>query len=193
MEDKQNSDKEDFDNGSNNTEGDINQEISDNINSTELDKEEDLSKDKMQRIQELEEKNKELRSSLKNQKNILEETKRKNNQKLDELEKSLTEDFVQKFSELRFSLDKAIEKSEADCNIRSSLVTTTNSIDQFLENKGVKIIDPQKGNQFNPDLHMAINSENRTEFEENKILEVHREGYIYNGKVLQYAKVTVTN
>lgn len=154
----------------------------------------DVSKEELrERIRELENENEKLRTFVSRKEDIIDETKRKNRSKIDEIEKSLTQEFVKDISDIRLSLTKAIEKSEDDCKVRSGLSTTLQSIEQILENKGVKIVDPEKGNNFNPDLHKAIGTRESEDMESDKILDVHREGYLYKGKVLQYAKVTVTS
>lgn len=61
---------------------------------------------------------------------------------------------------------------------------------QMLEDNGVEPINPQPGEKFNAFEHEALLAE-KSDKEENSILEVMQKGYRVNGKVLRHAKVKV--
>ena len=61
---------------------------------------------------------------------------------------------------------------------------------KILESEGVKPIDPQ-GEQFDPNLHEAVTSEESDEFESGQVIEVLRKGYMLGDRVLRPALVRV--
>lgn len=61
---------------------------------------------------------------------------------------------------------------------------------RLLEREGIERI-PDINQQFDPHLHVAIDTEERTDVAENTIVSVIRKGYIYKERVLRYSEVIV--
>jgi molecular chaperone GrpE len=61
---------------------------------------------------------------------------------------------------------------------------------RLLEREGIERI-PDINQRFDPHLHVAVDTEERTDVAENTIVSVIRKGYIYNDRVLRYSEVIV--
>lgn len=149
--------------------------------------------DQKEQLSELQEENEKLRKTVKKQQDMLEELKYKNERSNERIEKDVTEDFVEDISVIRESLIKAIQSAEDDCQVESGLESTVDKIDKMLSNKNVRILQPQEGNHFNADLHEIVETAEDDEYEENTILNVQSPGFMYDGTVIKYAKVTVSS
>jgi molecular chaperone GrpE len=65
---------------------------------------------------------------------------------------------------------------------------------KVLEQFGVKIMDVQRGSDFNPDLHEAITQVPAPDEKLiGKVVDVVEKGYVLNDRVIRYAKVVVGN
>ena len=60
----------------------------------------------------------------------------------------------------------------------------------LLENEGIVVMKAQ-GNQFDPNLHEAISSEENDKYESGQIIEVIKQGYSMGDRVLRPALVRV--
>ncbi|AUB31423.1 nucleotide exchange factor GrpE [Spiroplasma floricola] len=66
-----------------------------------------------------------------------------------------------------------------------------NQIDQGLTNAGVSMINVKSGDDFNPELHSAIEQIKSEEFETGKIVTVVSNGYKLHDRVIKHAAVKV--
>ncbi|AGR42001.1 nucleotide exchange factor GrpE [Spiroplasma diminutum] len=66
-----------------------------------------------------------------------------------------------------------------------------NQIDQALTNAGVVMVDVKPGDDFNPELHSAIEQIKSEEFESGKIAVVVSNGYKLHDRVIKHAAVKV--
>ncbi|AGR40997.1 nucleotide exchange factor GrpE [Spiroplasma taiwanense] len=64
-------------------------------------------------------------------------------------------------------------------------------IDQALSNSGIQIIEVKSGDEFNPELHTAIEQIETEEFESGKITSVVSNGYKLHDRVIKHAAVKV--
>ncbi|RNC81538.1 MAG: nucleotide exchange factor GrpE [Phycisphaera sp.] len=64
--------------------------------------------------------------------------------------------------------------------------------ERALGNQGVSAIKPQRGDEFNPDLHEAVAQHPEPEVEPGKIIEAFQTGYMLGERVLRPAKVVVS-
>ena len=62
----------------------------------------------------------------------------------------------------------------------------------ILDELGVEEI-PAMGQQFNPDLHHAVQHETSDDHDESQVVEVYQKGYKYKETVLRYSMVKVVN
>ncbi len=71
------------------------------------------------------------------------------------------------------------------------LAIATSQLKAVFVEEGLKEIDPQVGEEFNPEAHEAIDSEEKPELA-GKIAEVYAKGWKFeNGMVVRYARVKV--
>ena len=81
------------------------------------------------------------------------------------------------------------EKADQDAE---GFILIQNKFKKVLELYGVKIMDVQKGSDFNPDLHEAITQLPAPEPSlKGKVIEVVEKGYLLNDKVIRFAKVVI--
>ena len=93
------------------------------------------------------------------------------------------------------SLIRGLESPEADDphvrSMREGIGLTLDLLNKTLQSHGVKIIDPQPGEPFNPDLHEAMSMQTVPDAKPNTIIQVVQKGYELNGRVLRAAMVIV--
>ncbi|MGL5590791.1 MAG: nucleotide exchange factor GrpE [Metamycoplasmataceae bacterium] len=68
-----------------------------------------------------------------------------------------------------------------------------NQMFSVIDSFGIEIIEPQKGQEFNPELHNIVELIESNEFEKDRILEIKNRGYKLNGRVLIPANVSVSS
>jgi molecular chaperone GrpE len=96
------------------------------------------------------------------------------------------------------NFDRAIEASrngaESDDALRSfhqGIQLIDQQIHSILENEGLKPFS-SKGEEFDPARHDAVLSIETAEHEPNKVLDEVEKGFVFRGKVLRHARVTVS-
>ncbi len=90
------------------------------------------------------------------------------------------------------SLDKAIEdtnKAAPDGGACEGFRKVRRQLMQILEREGLKEIDTR--GKLDPFLHEAVLSEEKTDAEDGKILEVYQKGYVLGNQAIRPAKVKV--
>ncbi|MGL5617828.1 MAG: nucleotide exchange factor GrpE [Metamycoplasmataceae bacterium] len=68
-----------------------------------------------------------------------------------------------------------------------------NQMFSVIDGFGITIIEPQKGDDFNPEYHNIVELIESNELEKDKILEIKNRGYKLNGRVLIPANVSVSS
>ena len=71
------------------------------------------------------------------------------------------------------------------------IVGVQKNMEKILDEMELQVIDAEPGNEFNPDLHHAVQF-NEQDGEVEVIAEVLQNGYIYRGQILRPAMVVVT-
>lgn len=96
------------------------------------------------------------------------------------------------------NLDRAIEVSrngaendEALKSFHQGIQLIDQQIHNILENEGLKPFS-SKGEEFDPSRHDAVLSVETAEHEPNKVLDEVEKGFVFRGKVLRHARVTVS-
>lgn len=84
------------------------------------------------------------------------------------------------------SLDDPALKS-----MRDGLEMTLGLLEKTLVKFGLKLIDPQVGEVFNPELHEAMSMQTDSDFKSNTIIQCFQRGYQLNQRVLRAAMVVV--
>ncbi|MGM0604876.1 MAG: nucleotide exchange factor GrpE [Halobacteriota archaeon] len=136
-----------------------------------------------ERIDDLEDK---LRRSKADFQNYKKRTKRKQ----EDIKARATEDLVDRMTKVRDNLLRALEQ-DSDANIRPGIESTLEEFDRILEDENVAVIDPEPGDDVDPNRHEVML---RVESDEpaGTIVDVYQPGYEMAEKVLRPAQVTVS-
>lgn len=67
-----------------------------------------------------------------------------------------------------------------------------NQLTDVLINDGLKVINCNIGDEFDPTIHHAVATEKREDMEGNKVLEVVSKGYLYKERIIKPAMVKVS-
>lgn len=93
------------------------------------------------------------------------------------------------------SLTRGLEGSSSQDAIaksmRHGMQLTLNLLEKTLEKHGIEVINPAKGESFNPQLHEAISMQENLDTPPNSVIEVLQKGYQLNGRVLRPARLVV--
>jgi molecular chaperone GrpE len=104
-----------------------------------------------------------------------------------------TEDLVERLLEVRDNLVRALDQEASDVDdLRGGVESTLRTFDRELEAENVTVVDPEPGEEVDPQRHevlMRVDSDQP----EDSIADVHRPGYVMAEKVIQSAQVTVSD
>lgn len=99
-------------------------------------------------------------------------------------------EFLQELLPVRDNLERAL--TEETENIKSGVELTAQEFDDLLEQHGVSIIDPNPGDDVNPERHKVMTRVS-SDVDEGQIDGCHRPGYSLNGQIVRTARVTVSD
>ncbi|MFB3091450.1 MAG: nucleotide exchange factor GrpE, partial [Gammaproteobacteria bacterium] len=85
----------------------------------------------------------------------------------------------------------ASENMEDTGSLREGMELTIKMFYSALERSGVKPVEPQKGDKFNPDQHEAVTMQEVEDIESGAVTTTLQKGYELNGRLLRPAKVIV--
>jgi molecular chaperone GrpE len=89
---------------------------------------------------------------------------------------------------------EAAEPQDAQAKTyRDGMVLTLDILEKTLQKHGIKVIDPAKGEPFNPELHEAMSMQPGSGAKANTVLQVLQKGYELNGRVIRAAMVMVAS
>lgn len=152
--------------------------------------------DEQKKINELEEKLKELNDKYMRQYSEFENYKKRTSRERVELIRSAGEEVFKILLPLMDDFERAMKANETATEIKP-VTEGVNLIYQKLRTTfAARGLEEMKclGEEFNPDLHEAITNVPATSEElKGKIVEVMEKGYMLNGKVIRFAKVIVGN
>jgi len=89
-------------------------------------------------------------------------------------------------------MDSFILAKSTDNEAKKSLEILWGQLVQILENLGFQIIDPKIGDDFDPNFHESISSEEKDGVEEGKILDVYQVGFMIESQIVRPARVKVS-
>ena len=103
------------------------------------------------------------------------------------------ERFVGELLPVKDSLDLAVHNAgHADAaSLRAGQAATLRLFERALEKLGVRLIDPEVGEQFDPARHEAVTTQEADGAEPDSVLKVVQPGYELNGRLLRAARVIV--
>ena len=64
---------------------------------------------------------------------------------------------------------------------------------QTIASQGVKTIEPQNGDAFDPNLHEALSYNNSKDIKEDHVIETIRTGYLFNDRLIRAANVIISS
>lgn len=133
----------------------------------------------------------ELENKLRRSKADFQNYKKRSKRKQDQIRDRATEDLVGRLTKVRDNLVRALEQDE-DANIRPGVESTLSEFDRILSEENVEIIDPESGDEVDPERHEVML---RVESDEpaGSIVDVYQPGYEMAEKVLRPAQVTVSD
>lgn len=73
----------------------------------------------------------------------------------------------------------------------AGVIATEKHFLKILQEAGIKKIEVQPGDKFNPEKHEAVMTEKNKNYKEGEIIEIMEDGFELNGKVISPAKVKV--
>jgi molecular chaperone GrpE len=117
--------------------------------------------------------------------------KKRQQQKLADQTARATEDLVERLLPVRDNLVRALEQ-DADTDIREGVEGTLRELDRVLEDEGVTAIEPERGDEPDPERHevlMRVESDQP----EGTVEELYRPGYEMADRVIRTAQVTVSD
>ncbi len=117
--------------------------------------------------------------------------KKRQEQRMEDVQARATEDLVTRLLDVRDNLARALEQGE-DADIRGGVESTLQQFDEELDQENVAVIEPEPGAETDPTRHevlMRVDSDRP----EGRVEDLHRPGYEMGGKVLRPAQVTVSD
>jgi len=132
-----------------------------------------------------------LQSRLKRKQADFENYKKRMQKRREQEKARATEDLVTRLLDVRDNLQRALEQDE-DTDIRDGIETTLNQFDRVLEDENVEPIEPEPGDEVDPERHEVLVRMDSDQ-PEGTIAEVHRPGYEMAEKVIRTAQVAVSD
>ena len=88
------------------------------------------------------------------------------------------------------SLELAISNSK-NSQFLKTLNLLKSQFENILKKNGVELIKTEVNDKFDPEIHEAIETEKKENFQDNTIIEIISKGYKLNGKIIRPVKVKV--
>lgn len=133
----------------------------------------------------------ELESKLKRKQADFQNFKKRMERKQEQEAARATEDLVTRLLDVRDNLARALSQDE-DVDIRDGIESTLGLFDRVLDEENVEIIEPEPGQDVDPQRHEVL-VKVASDQPEGTIDEVHRAGYEMAEKVIRTAQVTVSD
>ena len=180
----------------------VKEEVVTEENNTEEVKTEETSKPKKETRNKYKEENIKLKEQIEELKNDL----LRNRADLENFKKHTKEEMIKdrKYASLNLVSDLIVplEYLTRACEFQSPSSEMNNFLIGFkmiatqltdvLVNDGLKVINVNKGDEFDPLIHHAVATEKQEDMEKNKVLEVISKGYTYKDRIIKPAMVKVS-
>lgn len=114
--------------------------------------------------------------------------KKRAKRRVEEAERRGREDVIESMLRVRDDLERALETGGDLGAVEGGLKMTLRRFDSLLDGEGVREIDVSG---FDPEKHEVVALVERSDFEDDEIVEVHRAGFESEESVLRPARVTV--
>jgi molecular chaperone GrpE len=135
-----------------------------------------------------------VESQLKRKQADFENYKKRAKREQERVREQAAADLVERMLSVRDDLDRALEDAATDdeATVQEGVRMTLSEFDRILDAEGVDRIEPEPGDQVDPEHHEVI-ARVDGDTEPGTIDEQHRPGYRMHGSVLREAQVTVTD
>lgn len=133
----------------------------------------------------------ELESKLKRARADFQNYKKRAKEREQEIRERATEDLVERLLDVRDNLVRALEQDE-DADIRDGVEATLATFDRVLAEENVSAIEPEPGEEVDPNRHEVVLREEDGTQPPGRIERSYRPGYELAGAVLRPAQVTVS-
>ncbi|MBU1201302.1 MAG: nucleotide exchange factor GrpE [Nanoarchaeota archaeon] len=143
-----------------------------------------------EKIQKLEEEKKELINTLQRLQAEFENYKKRTENECADVRKYAEEELIKSLLSILDNFELALKNKECKEEFTKGVELIYSQLFQMLEDCGLKPIKCE-GEKFNPYMHEALLSE-KTDQEENTVLEELQKGYKLHDKVIRHAKVKVS-
>lgn len=104
--------------------------------------------------------------------------------------KKLVEALLPVLDGMRHALDVDKEKATAE-SLLEGIALTSDLLESTLVKFNLEVIDPNQGDDFNPDQHEAMSMQDQPSQKSNTIIQVVQKGYALNGRVIRAAMVII--
>ena len=132
----------------------------------------------------------ELKSHIQRLQADFDNFRKQNDKQKQDLIKFANEGLIVKFLDVYEDMERALENSTNEEEIREGLELIQSKMKNTLEKEGVEEI-PAVGEKFDPFKHEALLTVDSPDHENNEIVDELMKGYTLKGKVIKYSKVRV--
>lgn len=126
----------------------------------------------------------------------MENLRRRTDRDIDNARKYAVEKLLKELLAVLDSMDRGLEALPADdaalSSARDGLSMTHGMMLKVLESQGVRLIAPEVGGSFDPNLHEAVSMQPQEGMGSKEVVNVLQPGYQLNGRVVRAAMVVVT-
>ena len=159
---------------------------------------EDLSREQLvEALEEMEENFEQERSERKRFEELAKKTKanfenfkKKQDERKNRWQEKAKEDLAEDLIEVIDNLERALMAADEETAVVKGVEMVNEQLYNTLNREGLKIIEI--GEEFNPEVHKAVETREHEEHEPKTILEEKRKGYRFGEKILRPAEVVVT-
>lgn len=142
-------------------------------------------------VDERDEEIEDLQSRLKRKQADFQNYKKRQKKRLEDEKERATEDLVERLLDVRDNLRRALEQDE-NADIRGGVESTLKQFDEQFERENVTPIEPDPGEDVDPQRHEAL-ATIASDQPEQTVAEVHRPGYEMAGKIIRPAQVAISD
>lgn len=148
------------------------------------------------RLEQAEEKARELNDRYVRAHAELENFKKRTNREVSEFKKFAVEAIVKQLLPVFDNLERAVFSAESSgesesCQITQGIKMTLKEIERVFEQFSIKPVDAE-GQKFDPLFHMAVGQEERDDVEENTVIKQFQKGYLLHERLIRPAMVIVS-
>ena len=133
-----------------------------------------------------------LKDQLHELENQVEEHRRQNKQEHQDLRKNSVKQLAQDMIKVRDSLQRSLEIEQWNEDQRTKIQSLIKKFDTELTRNSVEKINPERGADFDVELHEAVKQVKIKQYGPDKIAKVSKAGFQIKENVIRPAKVVVT-